>query len=111
MSDQNYADAFSEKGFWEKLADFALAAGREVSLAGLKLYYTTHDPNCPAWAKTTAGAALGYFIFPLDAIPDPVPVVGFADDLGVLTLAIATIAAHVTDDACQKAEETLKKWF
>ena len=48
-----------------------------------------------AWAKATIVGALGYFITPLDAIVDLTPVVGYADDLGVLALAIAAVATYV----------------
>ena len=56
-------------------------------------------------------AALGYFIFPADAIPDITPVVGYADDLGVLAAALAAIAAHVTPEAKRRASEQLKILF
>lgn len=111
MENDDFSKHYSDQGFWAKLGAFALSAGREVVETALKLYYTAQDPTCPAWARATIWAALGYFIFPIDAIPDPVPAVGFADDLGVLVLSVATVAAHVTEDAGRKAAEALKRWF
>ncbi len=88
-----------------------MEAGREVVEHALILYYTLSEPDVPAWAKTTITVALGYFIFPADAIPDLIPVVGYADDLGVLVAALATVAVHVTPEARRKASETLERFF
>jgi len=41
--------------------------------------------------------ALAYFIMPMDAVPDFLALVGFSDDIAVLTLAIATVRANLTE--------------
>ena len=106
-----YVQAYSETSFWDKVKKFSLAAGREVVEKALILYYTLREPHTPAWAKTTIIAALGYFIFPADAIPDLTPVAGYADDLGVLVAAIATVVMHITPEAKRQAAEALKTLF
>ncbi len=113
MADEpaEFEQAYSERSFWEKIKRFSLAAGREVVEHALVLYHTMSGPDVPAWAKTTITVALGYFIFPADAIPDITPVVGYADDLGVLVAALATVAIHVTPEAKRKASETAEKFF
>lgn len=70
-------------------------------------------PGHPKWARARIIAALGYFIFPLDAIPDVVPLTGFSDDLGVLALALAlaTVAFHIKPEQKQQADEQLADWF
>jgi uncharacterized membrane protein YkvA (DUF1232 family) len=108
---EQYQQAYSENSFWEKVKRFSLAAGREVVEKALILYYTLREPDVPAWAKTTITVALGYFIFPADAIPDFTPAVGYADDLGVLVAALATVAIHVTPEAKRRASETLQTLF
>ena len=108
---ESYEERYSEEGFWSKLARFALVAGKQVVEKALMLYYAARNPETPAWAKTTIYGALGYFIFPLDAIPDAIPVVGFADDLGVLTAAIATVAVYITPEVRQQANEKMVQWF
>lgn len=62
------------------------------------MYFCLLDPATPIWVKATAGAALAYFILPLDAIPDFLPIVGLSDDAGVLAAALTAIAAHITDE-------------
>jgi uncharacterized membrane protein YkvA (DUF1232 family) len=112
MSDHNeFEAAYSDNSFWDKLKHFAKAAGAEVVEKALLLYYAAQEEKAPAWAKGTIAAALGYFIVPLDAIPDVVPGVGYADDLGVLVLAIAAVARYINDDVRAKARGKMDDWF
>ncbi len=109
--DNDYGKQYSEKSFWEKVGKFAFQAGKLVVEKALILYHCLQDPETPTWAKTIIIGALGYFIMPLDAIPDLTPVVGFSDDLGALLLAFATVAMHVKEQHIEKAKEKLKTWF
>lgn len=107
----NYEEAYSRKSFREKVAAFAPAAGKEVVRGALVLSRCLRDSDTPKWAKARIIGALGYFIFPLDAIPDAVPLAGFSDDLGVLALALATVALHIKPEHKRKAEKKLAEWF
>ena len=112
MADERPIDEqYSEKGFWEKLRGYALAAGREVVERALMLYYAAQNPETPAWAKSVIYGALAYFILPLDAIPDTIPLAGYSDDLGALALALTTVAAYVTPEVKEKARAKLRDWF
>lgn len=106
-----HSEHFSDDGFWDKVRKFSKVAGIEVLERALTLYYTYQEESTPRWAKATILGALGYFINPLDAIIDATPLVGFSDDLGVLTLAVATVAVHITEASKDKAKTTLAKWF
>ena len=46
----------------------------------LAAWVCTRDPSTPRRVKLTLLAALGYFVLPLDAIPDVMPLLGFTDD-------------------------------
>lgn len=111
MSDNTFEKEFSDDSFWDKVKNVAKAAGEKILEPALKLYYSAQDPDTPIWAKTTVYAALGYFISPIDAIPDITPIVGYSDDLGVLVAATAAIAAYIKEEHTEKAKETLKQWF
>ncbi len=102
---------YTDEGFWAKLRGYFAVAGRDVVEKALWLYYAAQSPDTPAWARTTIYGALAYFIVPLDAIPDALPVAGYSDDLGALALALSLVAAHVTDDVKAKAAKTLATWF
>jgi uncharacterized membrane protein YkvA (DUF1232 family) len=108
---EEYQDAYTERSFWEKLGRFAKSAGKEVVEKALLLFYAGQEENAPAWAKTTIIAALGYFIVPLDAIADLTPAVGYADDLGVLVLALAAVATYINDNVREKTALKMRDWF
>lgn len=107
----DYEGEYTEAGFWSKLGSYAKSAGREVVEKALLLYYALQEDTVPAWAKTAIVGALGYFITFIDAIPDITPAVGYADDLGVLVMALAAISAYITDDVRAKTNKKLDDWF
>ena len=112
MSDHNeFEAAYSDDSFWHKLKRYAKTAGGEVVEKALLLFYAAQEEKAPAWAKATIAAALGYFIVPLDAIADLTPAVGYADDLGVLALAVAAVAAYINDDVRAKTAQKMRDWF
>jgi uncharacterized membrane protein YkvA (DUF1232 family) len=102
---------YSEEKFWGKLKKFAKKAGSSVVYAVLLLYFTLQKPEVPMKAKTIIIGALGYFILPLDLIPDIAVGVGFTDDLGALGVALFQVAMYIDDDIKNKAKEKLKEWF
>ena len=59
--------------------------------------------------KTTIIGALGYFILPLDILPDFIPMVGFTDDLSAILLALHAVWKNITPEikamAAAKASE------
>jgi uncharacterized membrane protein YkvA (DUF1232 family) len=105
------ADDFDDGGCWSKVKNFAVAAGREVIEKALWLYYAAQAPETPASAKTAIYAALAYFVMPLDAIPDVLPVVGYTDDVGTLAAAVATVSMYITADVKAQAQQKLVDWF
>lgn len=102
---------YSETGFWSKVGSVAKAAGAKVIETALLLYFTLQSPNCPAWARATIIGALGYFIFPIDAIPDVLVPVGYTDDAAVLAAALASVAVHVGPEEKAKTAEKMRDWF
>ena len=109
--DDDYAKQYSEEKYWDKVKKNALCAGSVVIEKSLCIFAALKDKDTPAWAKTVIIGSLGYFISPIDAIPDITPLVGFADDLGALTIAFATVATHIKDEHVEQAKKTMTKWF
>lgn len=108
---EQYAQHYSEQGFWQKLTNSSRKAGRKVLSPTLRMYYSARDPATPVWARTTLYGALGYFISPIDAIPDITPVLGYTDDIGVMAAATAVVAMHITEEHIYKAEAQLGRWL
>lgn len=111
MNEEGFQKEYSDEGFWEKTKKYARTAGEGVLAPALKLYYAAQDSATPVWAKTTMYGALGYFVSPIDAIPDLTPIVGYSDDLGVLAAAVAAVAASIKPEHVEQAKQTIKQWF
>ena len=105
------AEPFDDGSFWDKVKQFALKAGKEVIEKALWLYYAAQQPGTPTWAKTVIYGALAYFVLPVDAVPDAIPVAGFTDDLGALAAALGTVSMYVTAQVKTMASEKMKEWF
>jgi uncharacterized membrane protein YkvA (DUF1232 family) len=109
--DNEFEREYSDDGFWTKVRRYAKAAGIEVVERALQLYYAAQSPDTPAWAKRVIYGALGYFVLPADAIPDFIPAAGYADDLGALVMALASVAFYITPAVREKAHQKLDDWF
>ena len=107
----NYSNHYSEQNLWDKIKQFSKTAGEKVVYAVLLLFYLVTDKGVSLKSKATIIGALGYFIFPLDAIPDIMPAIGFTDDLGVLMFALSEVSSSITPEMKKKTKEQLKEWF
>ncbi|MDG3043205.1 YkvA family protein [Bacillus sp. B6(2022)] len=94
-----------------KVKKTAQKAGVSLVYAVLLLYYTLQKPEVPVKAKTLIIGALGYFILPIDLIPDTLVGIGYTDDLGAITFALLQVAMYIDDDVKGKAKDRLGKWF
>ena len=106
-----YQRFFSSKGFWKKVSARGKSVGHGVLEKALYLYYAVQNENTPKWAKRVIYGALGYFIFPLDMIPDLAPLIGYTDDASVMAAALATVAFYITPEVKAQAHEKLSHWF
>ncbi len=109
--DNNYSKYYSENKLWEKIKKVSKSAGTKVVYAVLLLYYAMNDKNVSIKSKLLIAAALGYFIFPTDAIFDLTPLIGYSDDLGVLLFALTQISSSITPEVKEKALSKLRNWF
>lgn len=111
LKDEKYTEAYSETKLFEKIVKFAKKAGIKVIYLALLLFFTLQQSTTPVVAKSVIIGALGYFIFPLDFIPDFIPIAGFSDDLTALVSALVAVALYVNEDTKLKAKEKLHVWF
>jgi uncharacterized membrane protein YkvA (DUF1232 family) len=62
----------------------AIEAIRKMPAYARLVWALARDPRVPTSQKLVLGAIAGYLVFPIDIIPDFIPVIGQLDDLGVL---------------------------
>ncbi len=106
-----YIDKFSDTKFWKKIAEFAQQAGVKTVYAALLLFFAYRRKETPTWAKSIILGTLGYFLSPFDAIPDLTPIIGYTDDLGVLSFGLVTVACYINEGVRAKARQQLGRWF
>ncbi len=70
-------------------------------------YYCAMDPQTPTRVRGVLLAALGYFVMPIDVVPDIFAFVGFTDDVAVLAAAFRMIQAHIKDSHYDAADQAL----
>ncbi len=92
-----------------KIKDNTKLVGREIAYQALLLYYAY--PKAPKKIKAVIASSLAYFILPLDAVPDPIPFLGFLDDGVVLASAMAIVRLYVTQEIKDQTNKTLDRFF
>jgi len=108
---QKYNSEFSDSGFWNKIGDLVKSISQRTIYTALLLYYAFRRKETPTWAKNIVIGVLGYFISPIDFIPDLTPIIGYTDDIGVLSFGLVTIACFVNDEVKLQSRQRMAKWF
>ena len=85
--------------------------GVKLTYSALLLYYAYERKDTPAWAKNIILGSLAYLLSPFDAIPDLSPIIGFTDDLGILSFGLVTIACYIDEAVRDKAKFKLHRYF
>lgn len=114
MNDTNYdkySNEYTQETLAKKLKNNTVKAGKKLVYVVLLLYYTLQKSNVPLKAKTAIIGALGYFIVPIDVIPDFLPMIGLTDDFGALMIALATVYRYIDDEVKRTANLKLEHWF
>ena len=93
------------KKFWPtfKRAVRQIPFSRDV-VAG---FYCAMDPSTPTRVRGILLAALAYFVLPFDMIPDIFAVIGFSDDIAVLSAAFALVSGHMKSKHYEAADRAL----
>ncbi len=108
---KDYEKNFSFGGLMSKIKETAKKAGLKAIYMALLLYYALESPTITVMDKAIIYGALGYFITPIDIVPDILPLIGLTDDIAVLAWAFSRVRHNVTDMTREKAKTKLKIWF
>ena len=106
-----YEKNFSFSGLMSKIKETAKKAGLKAIYMALLLYYALESPTISVMDKAIIYGALGYFITPIDIVPDILPLIGLSDDIAVLAWAFSRVKHNITDLTREKAKTKLKIWF
>ncbi|HEX7357472.1 MAG TPA: YkvA family protein [Ignavibacteriaceae bacterium] len=84
---------YVEDNLWSKVQ----RVGKKISFAKdiMALYSYMKDPLVSWHRKAIVVMGLVYFISPIDTIPDIAPLVGYLDDLGVITALIKFLGSEL----------------
>lgn len=97
-------------GFYQKPQSLTRTILLKLSYWVLVIYYALQSPTLPTKDKAKIIAALAYLIFPLDLIPDAIPVVGILDD-ATLLFALFRLFVSIDDSIRAQAREKTRQWF
>jgi uncharacterized membrane protein YkvA (DUF1232 family) len=81
------------RGFWPKIRK--VAAHVPFAADALAVWYCARDDETPSAAKGMMLAALAYFVLPMDAVPDFIPIIGYTDDAAVFAALIRVVGQHL----------------
>ena len=108
---KKYTNYFTDSKFWEKMKEVAKKVGLKVTSYALILYYVLQKDEVPLKDKIIITGALGYFILPVDLIPDFIPIAGYTDDVAGMLFAIKKCMNYVDDEIKEKVSAKLVSWF
>lgn len=111
LEKEEYKKEYNEKNFFDKLKKGLKVVGVKGVYMLLLLYNTLQRKDIPPKEKSIIIGALGYFILPLDALPDITPIVGYSDDIFALGMAILKVMPYIDDEMKEKSREQIIKWF
>lgn len=102
---------YNPLSFWNKYEKAITKITRKTAKQLLILYYSLQSDSVPKKIKAIIIGALGYFIFPLDLIPDMIPVAGYSDDALIVAFCLAYVRAIAPKEAYEKTDEKIDEWF
>ena len=106
-----YKSSYTEENLQTKLKKYGKKIGVNTTYYILLLYQMIVSNTVSIADKAIIIAALGYFISPLDIIPDIIIGTGFIDDVSVMLIALRQVIKNITPEIKQQAKEQLGKMF
>ncbi|MCJ7619603.1 MAG: YkvA family protein [Anaerolineae bacterium] len=96
-----------------KLLDSWKQRANRLKLETYAIWLAYKDPRVPWHARAFAACVVGYAFSPIDLIPDPIPVLGYLDDLVLIPLgiglALRMIPPEVMVECRQRAEAAMRE--
>ena len=104
-----YEKSYNEESFWGKVKNNAKKIGIKPLYIALLLYCSISKASL--FDKALIVGSLGYFISPLDIIPDYIPIIGLFDDAAVLMFTYYRINNIIDDEIRANVKKKLESLF
>ena len=92
---------------WEQLKRWA----RQLESEGMTLWFCCRHPGMPWLPKIFALLVVGYFLSPIDLIPDFIPVIGYLDDLLLVPIGIYLTLKLVPQHVIEESRAQARDWI
>ena len=97
-SDGRWAIAQDMVRRWKKRA-------RHLKTEVRAVYLACRDPRVPWYTRAIAVCVVAYALSPIDLIPDPIPVLGYLDDLVLVPAGIALVIRMIPPTVLAEARQ------
>lgn len=104
----SYSKYYDDNRFWRKVRRIARKAGTSVLRPVLLLYYMMKSEHVPLRDKAYIVGALGYFILPIDLVPDFIAGLGYTDDLAVIAILMKHLKDNITPEIELRADAKIR---
>ena len=88
-----------------KVLDSWKQRARQLRVETYAIWLAYKDPRVPWYARAFAACVVGYAFSPIDLIPDPIPVLGYLDDLVLIPLGIALALRMIPPEVMVKCRQ------
>ncbi len=92
---------------WQRLKRWARALKND----GMTLWFCCRNPRMPVLPKLFALLVVGYFLSPIDLIPDFIPLIGYLDELILLPVCIYLILRLVPAPVLMESRAQAAAWI
>jgi len=106
---ESYGSYYDESRFWKKVKQVARKLGETVLSPVLSLYYILRSGRVSIREKAYIIGALGYFILPMDMLPDLIAGLGYTDDIAVILLLLKHLKGNITPEIEAQVETKIKE--
>jgi uncharacterized membrane protein YkvA (DUF1232 family) len=78
---------------------------KQLKIEIYAIYLAYKDPRVPWYALIFAACVVGYAFSPIDLIPDPIPILGYFDDLILIPLGVVITLRMIPEEVMTECRE------
>jgi uncharacterized membrane protein YkvA (DUF1232 family) len=107
----HYGRYYSDESFWRKVERFGRLAGAKAVYQAVLLWYVATKKSTPLPIKLLIFGGLGYFIMPIDTVPDFLVGIGYADDMAILFGIVSAYGMYMDDESKARDRAKVREIF